>query len=69
MFRKLLKHNILGDWKFLIPVSIIVFAIASFTDNTISAEYYWIPFCLYLGLIYDENGVNTVKEDGGAIND
>jgi teichuronic acid biosynthesis protein TuaE len=69
VFRKLLKHNILGDWKFLIPVAIIVFAIASFTDNTISAEYYWIPFCLYIGLIYDENGVNTIKENGGVTND
>ena len=54
VFYKLLKNNILKNKKFLLMALIVAFVVFSATDNTISAVQFWVPFCWYLGLIYEE---------------
>jgi O-antigen ligase len=55
IFYKLMKNNILGNKKFLLMAFIAAFVVFSATDNTISAVQFWVPFCWYLGLVYENN--------------
>lgn len=53
IFRAILKQNIIEYPKFLIPAFMLAFLIFAFTDNTISAVEFWVLFCWYMGLVYD----------------
>lgn len=53
VFAEIFKNNMLENKKYLLIGFTLAFIIFSATDNTISAVQFWVPFCWYLGLIYD----------------